>query len=75
MWRRGCAITYAASFTVPRGMLSRPGDFDHLRDDITFTTSPFVTGPKTNFLPIGFMQFLLQDILAKVASYIFGLVV
>ena len=45
-------ITRAASFTVPGGMLSRPGDFDRFREEIIFKTSPFVTGLKKNFLPL-----------------------
>ena len=53
-------ITRATSFTVPGGMLSRPGDFDRFREEIIFKTSPFVTGLKKNFLPFGLMRFMLH---------------
>ena len=72
MWRRGCIISCAASFTIPGEILSIPGDFDRFREDITFKTSPFVAGLKTNFISFGLMSFPFQEILADVASYTFG---
>ena len=54
--------------------MSRPGGFDRLREDITFKTSPFVAGLKTDFISFGLMSFPLQEILVDVASYTFGMV-
>ena len=72
MWRRGCIISCASSFTIPGGILSRPGDFDRFMENVTFNTSPFVTGLKTNFISFGLIPFPLQEVLANVASYTFG---
>ena len=46
------------------GILSRSGDVDCFRDNITSKTSPFVASLKTNFISIGLMSFPLQQILA-----------
>ena len=41
-------ISLAASFTIPGGMLSIPGDFDLFNDMSIFITSHFVTALKKN---------------------------